>query len=46
MAETSRVISEPIVYPETDGQPMTESDATADYLKPQLQGARLVDGVY
>jgi Uma2 family endonuclease len=32
MAETSKLISEPIVYPETDGQPMTESDATRDYL--------------
>jgi Uma2 family endonuclease len=31
MNET-RLISTPIVYPETDGQPMTESDATRDYL--------------
>jgi hypothetical protein len=35
-----------IDYPETDGQPMTESDPTRDYLKPQLKGARLIDGQY
>ncbi|PSN10901.1 hypothetical protein C7293_26345 [filamentous cyanobacterium CCT1] len=32
MAETSGFISDRIVYPDTDGQPMTESDATRDYL--------------
>lgn len=32
MAEIRSLISDPIVYPETDGQPMTESDATRDYL--------------
>jgi len=31
MSET-RLVSPPIIYPETDGQPMTESDATRDYL--------------
>jgi len=31
MNET-RIASPPIIYPEADGQPMTESDATRDYL--------------
>ena len=32
MAETTGLISDPIIYPDSDGQPMTESDATRDYL--------------
>ncbi|WP_008318383.1 Uma2 family endonuclease [Leptolyngbya sp. PCC 6406] len=32
MAETTGLISDPILYPDSDGQPMTESDATRDYL--------------
>ncbi|MEB3289368.1 MAG: Uma2 family endonuclease [Leptolyngbya sp.] len=31
MAETTGLAA-PIIYPDTDGQPMTESDATRDYL--------------
>jgi Uma2 family endonuclease len=37
----SRLISTPIIYPETDGQPMTESDATRDYLIYSLEVLRL-----
>ena len=32
MAEPTGLISDRIIYPDTDGQPMTESDATRDYL--------------
>jgi Uma2 family endonuclease len=32
MAETTELTPAPIIYPDTDGQPMTESDATRDYL--------------
>jgi Uma2 family endonuclease len=32
MAETTGLTSTPIIYPDCDGQPMTESDATRDYL--------------
>ncbi|WP_008307870.1 Uma2 family endonuclease [Leptolyngbya sp. PCC 6406] len=32
MAETTGLIPDPILYPDSDGQPMTESDATRDYL--------------
>lgn len=40
-----------VVYPDCDGQPMTEQeyfqyDPTADYLSPQLKGKQLIDGVY
>jgi len=32
MAETTGLTAAPIIYPDADGQPMTESDATRDYL--------------
>jgi Uma2 family endonuclease len=32
MVETSHLIADDLFYPESDGQPMTESDATRDYL--------------
>ncbi|NJL47073.1 MAG: Uma2 family endonuclease [Leptolyngbyaceae cyanobacterium SM2_5_2] len=32
MAETTGLVSNRIIYPDSDGQPMTESDATRDYL--------------
>lgn len=32
MAEPTGLISDRIIYPDADGQPMTESDATRDYL--------------
>ncbi|QQE63411.1 hypothetical protein GFS31_00760 [Leptolyngbya sp. BL0902] len=32
MSEMTGLTAAPIIYPDTDGQPMTESDATRDYL--------------
>ncbi|HIK45429.1 MAG TPA: Uma2 family endonuclease, partial [Leptolyngbyaceae cyanobacterium M65_K2018_010] len=32
MAEPTGLTTAPIIYPDCDGQPMTESDATRDYL--------------
>jgi Uma2 family endonuclease len=40
MNET-RLVSTPIIYPEADGQPMTESDATRDYLTYCVEVLRL-----
>lgn len=41
MAQPSRPAIDPIVYPESDGQPMTESDATRDYLIYAVEVLRL-----
>jgi Uma2 family endonuclease len=40
MNET-RLVSSPIIYPEADGQPMTESDITRDYLLYCIEVLRL-----
>lgn len=41
MAEITGLLSDPIIYPDSDGQPMTESDATRDYLLYSVEVLRL-----
>lgn len=41
MAKTTGLPSQPVIYPDADGQPMTESDATRDYLLYGVEVLRL-----
>lgn len=41
MLERTKAALDPIIYPESDGQPMTESDATRDYLIYSVEVLRL-----